>query len=322
MGSQQRPFNGFYRVLCRALQSSASPCHVPNPKTYAIYPYPTTCLCLVPDGGWGDLGMLATRAWACGGCRACRSWIQVDAAGQQDLQRLTFTMAEMKQIALDIGLASVASFSNFFAGSNEAALNHLELWSKTRLHSPVPTYIWGEPGSGKTHLLKAASEALHAQGARVGWMDASSLEPPRFDESWSAVVLDECHLYTAVQQQAAFSWLLNALSTTDGPARWVLCAGDLPPSDLPLREDLRSRLGWGHVFELHALSEPQRRSVLRAEADTRGVFLSDDAIDFMLRRFSRDLSSLMQLLDKLDSYALQTQRAITIPLIKAMLESE
>ena len=232
-------------------------------------------------------------------------------------------MADMKQIALDIGLASVASFSNFFAGSNEAALKHLEMWSKTRLPAPVPTYIWGEPGSGKTHLLKAASEALHAQGARVGWMDASSLEPPEFNESWSAVVMDECHLYNTVQQQAAFSWFVNALSTADdGQARWVLCAGDLPPSDLALREDLRTRLGWGHVFELHALSELERRSVLRAEADARGVFLSDDAMDFMLRRFSRDLSSLMQLLDKLDSYALQTQRAITIPLIKAMLESE
>jgi len=40
----------------------------------------------------------------------------------------------------------------------------------------------------------------------------------------------------------------------------------------------------------------------------------------MLTRFSRDLGSLTQLLDQLDRYALQTQRAITIPMIKAMLE--
>jgi DnaA family protein len=186
----------------------------------------------------------------------------------------------------------------------------------------VPSYIWGEPGSGKSHLLKAVSEALHAQGARVGWMDASSLEPPEFNESWAAVVLDECHLYTAVQQQAAFNWFVNALNSADGHPRWVLAAGSLPPADLALREDLRTRLGWGHVFELHALTEPERRAVLRVEADARGVFLSDEAMDFMLRRFSRDLSSLMLLLDKLDGYALQTQRAITIPLIKAMLESE
>ncbi len=136
------------------------------------------------------------------------------------------------------------------------------------------------------------------------------------------MILDECHLYTAVQQQAAFNWFVNALSSADGHPRWVLAAGNLPPADLALRDDLRSRLGWGHVFELHALTEPERRSVLRREADARGVFLSDEAMDFMLTRFSRDLSSLMQLLDQLDVYALQTQRAITIPLIKSMLENQ
>ncbi len=231
-------------------------------------------------------------------------------------------MAGMKQIALDIGLASVPSFSNFFAGPNEVALRHIELWAGNTLRSPVPTYLWGATGSGKTHLLKAVSETLREQGARVGWMDASVLEPGEFDESWAAVILDECHLYTAVQQQGAFNWFVNALNSRDGHPRCVLAAGSLPPADLVLRDDLRSRLGWGHVFELHALTEPERRAVLRREADARGVFLSDEAMDFMLRRFSRDLSSLMQLLDQLDGYALQTQRAITIPLIKAMLESE
>ena len=58
------------------------------------------------------------------------------------------------------------------------------------------------------------------------------------------------------------------------------------------------------------------------EADARGVFLGDEVMDFILHRFSRDLGSLMQLLDHLDTYALQAQRAITIPLVKSMLEDE
>lgn len=228
----------------------------------------------------------------------------------------------MKQIALDVGLASSPTFANYFAGPNDAALKHLELWAGSTLRSPVPTYLWGETGSGKTHLLHAAVHALQQLGAKVGWMDASTLEPADFDAAWSAVVLDECHLYTAVQQQAAFNWFVNATSSADGRPRCVLAAGNLPPADLALRDDLRSRLGWGHVFELHPLSEAQRRSVLRTEADARGVSLSDEVIDFMLRRFSRDLSSLMELLSQLDGYALQTKRAITVPLIKAMLDSE
>lgn len=228
----------------------------------------------------------------------------------------------MKQIALDIGLASTPSFANFFGGPNEVAVRHLELWAGNALRSPVPTYLWGEAASGKTHLLKAVAEVLHAQGALVGWMDASTLEPPEFNEAWAAVIMDDCHLYTAVQQQAAFNWFVNALSAADGHPRGVLAAGNVPPADLALREDLRTRLGWGHLFGLQALTEAERRAVLRREADARGVFLGDEVMDFMLSRFSRDLGSLMQLLEQLDGYALQTQRAITIPLLKSMLESE
>jgi DnaA family protein len=222
----------------------------------------------------------------------------------------------MQQLALDIGLASGPTLANFFAGPNEAALQHLQLWSGSPTRSPVPTYLWGPEGSGKSHLLEAVRAALREQGGKIGWLDPSVAEPPEFDEDWAAVLLDDVQHYSAVQQHAAFNWFVNA----QGLQRWVLGAGTLPPADLSLRDDLRSRLGWGHVFQLQLLSEAERRAVLRQQADARGIFLSDEVMDFMLRRFSRDLASLVQLLDHLDGYALQTQRAITIPLIKSMLE--
>ena len=199
----------------------------------------------------------------------------------------------MKQIALDIGLASAPTLASFFTGPNEAVCKHLQMWVGNATRSPVPTYLWGEPGSGKTHLLKAVREALREQGGMPGWLDASMQEPPEFQESWSAILLDDVHLYTAVQQHAAFNWFVNAQTHQ----RWVLAAGSLPPADRRLREDLRSRRGWGHVFGLQVM-------------------------DFMLTRFSRDLGSLMQLLDQLDGFALASKRAITVPLIKTMLESD
>jgi DnaA-homolog protein len=223
----------------------------------------------------------------------------------------------MQQMALDIGLKPVASLSSFLAGPNVAALEHLKLWASSAMRSPVPTYLWGESASGKTHLLKAVREALRGQGAQVGWIDAQVHEPPEFNPAWSAVILDDVHLYTAVQQHAAFNWFINAQTEQ----RWVLAAGALPPADLQLRDDLRTRLGWGHVYALQVLTEQERRAVLRQEADARGVFLGDEVMDFMLTRFSRDLGSLMQLLQQLDGYALSTKRGITIPLIKSMLES-
>ncbi len=223
----------------------------------------------------------------------------------------------MKQIALDIGLAHGATLANFCAGPNEAALAHLRLWAGSPTRSPVPTYLWGAGGSGKTHLLEAVAQALREQGAAAGWLDPSLHEPPEFDEAWAVVLMDDVDRYSAVQQHAAFNWFVNAQTLQRG----VLAAGAVPPADLRLREDLRTRLGWGHVFHLQVLSEPERRAVLRQAADERGVFLGDEVMDFMLTRFSRDLGSLMQLLDQLDGYALQTKRAITIPLIRSMLEN-
>lgn len=227
----------------------------------------------------------------------------------------------MKQIALDIGLATGPTLASYFPGPNEAAWRHLEQWagvarSVDPVHSPVPSYLWGAQGSGKSHLLKAAQAALREQGARVGWLDAGMLDPPEYDEDWAAVIFDDVQLYSASQQQVAFKWFVNAQTHQ----RAVLAAGAVPPAELKLRDDLRTRLGWGHVYQLQLLGESERRAVLRQSADARGVFLGDEVMDFMLTRFSRDLGSLLELLDLIDEYALQTKRAITIPLIKSMME--
>jgi len=227
----------------------------------------------------------------------------------------------MQQLALDFGLAPLPSLTNFVPLGNEAALEHVALWAGNPLRSPVPTYLWGEGGCGKTHLLRAVAATLQGQGGRIGWLDAATWQPQPFDDDWVAVVMDDCHLFTAEQQAAAFNWFVNAQTPAQGRARWVLAAGALPPADLRLRDDLRTRLGWGQVFHLQALDEAERRGVLRRAADERGVHLSDEVMAFLLNRFSRDLSSLMQLLAMLDEYALRTQRVITIPLVKSMLEN-
>jgi DnaA family protein len=225
----------------------------------------------------------------------------------------------MKQIALDIDLGRGPTLSNFLPGPNAEALQHLRLWAGSAVRSPVPMYLWGPAGSGKTHLLRAMGQALAERGETVGWLDPHVTEPPSFDPSWRVILLDDVQDFSAVQQQAAFNWFVHAATPVDGAACGVIAAGSHPPADLSLREDLRTRLGWGHVFQLHLLDETQRRAVLRQHAEGRGIFLKDDVMDFILTRFSRDLGSLMALLDQLDGYALQTQRPLTIPLIKAML---
>lgn len=226
----------------------------------------------------------------------------------------------MKQIALDIGVSIGPSLGNFHPGHNAAALSHLELWMAGRTRSPVPTYLWGEPGCGKTHLLQAVAHHVRQHGGVVGWMDHATAQPEAFNPAWEVLLLDDVQDFSAVQQHAAFNWFVNA--STPGAERqpWVLAAGHVPPQDLPLREDLRSRLGWGHVFQLQLLDDAQRREVLLKHAQALGLSLGAELLDYLLHRFSRDLGHLIGLLEQLDQYALQTQRPLTIPLLRAMLD--
>jgi len=89
-----------------------------------------------------------------------------------------------------------------------------------------------------------------------------------------------------------------------------------------MRDDLRTRLGWGLSFALQPLSEADARLALQQEAARRGVSLNDDVLGYLLTHHERDLGSLMRLLDRLDRFALTQHRGVTIPLLKQMLACE
>jgi DnaA-homolog protein len=217
----------------------------------------------------------------------------------------------MKQIPLAIAFDAERSFESFLSGNNRQSVEQF----RDHLPSTTPMYVWGPSGSGKTHLLQALVQQQQLRGARVGWFGANSPLPWTHDEAWAVVVLDDCHAFNADQQQAAFALFVEAAS--HGTA--VVAAGRLPPVDLPLRDDLRTRLGWGLVLTLNALNESETRAALRREADRRGLFLSDEVMDYLLSRFERDLKNLMALFDRLDEFAWINKRAITLPALKQML---
>jgi DnaA family protein len=220
----------------------------------------------------------------------------------------------MRQIPLAIGPEPARSFENFMAGPNAGAIAHLLALSA----GAPPVYLWGPPGSGKTHLLQAVVEQARRQGETSAWFGAGVELPWEAGEQVRWLLVDDCERLDAAQQQAAFSLFVQAA----GSGAVIVGAGAVPPVDLPVREDLRTRLGWGHVFGLEPLAEPEVRAALRREADRRGTFLSDDVMDYLLNRFARDLKHLMAQLDRLDAFSLETKRAITVPLLRQMMSEE
>lgn len=230
----------------------------------------------------------------------------------------------MKQIPLAIRTEAEPTFDNFIQGNNALILAQLRALcpqaqaATVAQERPPSLYLWGHSGVGKTHLLRAL--AAHWPAPEVHILDADShdaaaLRDAMHNTQWQVLVLDACESFDAEQQQAAFALFIEA--STRGAV--IVCAGRLPPIDLTLRDDLRTRLGWGLVLPVSPLSEAQSRNALRSEAERRGLVLSDEVMGYLLTRFPRDLKHLMQLFDRLDDFALSRKRALTVPLLKQML---
>ena len=154
--------------------------------------------------------------------------------------------------------------------------------------------------------------------AKHAWFDAADPLPWPLVPGWALVIVDRCEALDEAAQHAAFALFEDAAAHG---VQW-LAAGRLPPVDLALRDDLRTRLSWGHVFALQPLPDAETRAALRREADRRGIFLSDEVMAFLLSHFERDLGNLMRLLDRLDRYGLAKARRVTVPLVRQMLIEE
>ena len=202
------------------------------------------------------------------------------------------TVPSVQQLPLAISPAAEPSFENYVAGANVEALARVKSLASGALPEAI-VYLWGEPGSGRSHLVRAAARA---NPGLITADDVESLDP--------------------AAQQALFVAINTA---RDGRAA-VLAAGNAPPARLGLREDLRTRLAWGLVYHLKPLSDAEKALHLRAEAARRGLRLTDEVVWYLLNHLPRDLHSLNDALERIDRHSLARKRPVTLPLIREALE--
>jgi DnaA family protein len=221
----------------------------------------------------------------------------------------------MKQLALDFA-APPPTFDNFVAGRNAELLQSLKgLVSGGTGERFI--YIWGLAGSGRSHLLQGAAAAMRASGADAAYV--ACFGETQFEEDVvraEFVAIDDADCLGRAAQVALFN-LYNALRERQGS---LLVSGNAPPVQLGLREDLVTRLGWGLVYQVHALSDEEKAQALTRHAEARGVRLSVEVCDYLLNRVRRDMPSLLAMLDALDRYSLETRRQITVPMVRELLQ--
>jgi DnaA family protein len=226
-----------------------------------------------------------------------------------------------RQLTLGISLGSGLDFENFIAGENEAALEAVRDASR----SAQFVYLWGDAASGRTHLLHAACRAAADSGRRIALLpcaQAAQWEPRVLDgwEMLDLVALDDVEAIAGNSgwERAVFS-LYNELRDMGAS---LLVTARRPPAALELMlPDLQSRLGAMLVYQLHALDDEGRLAALMRKAKTRGMDLPEDTGRYLMTRVSRDMRDLTGLLERLDQASLAHQRKLTIPFVRAQLES-
>lgn len=200
----------------------------------------------------------------------------------------------MKQLLLDIRPAAPATLDNFVVGRNAEALHSIRTLLSGSGNPFI--YLWGSPGSGKSHLLMACHALAQESGLKL-------------------VIADDVQAMDEAQQIALFN-TYNQLREEGG---YLISAGSEAPRQMGLRDDLATRLAWGLTYQLHPLSDEEKAIAVRSHARERGMRLPDEVLEYCQRHLRRDLPTLMATLDALDEWSLTYQRPITLPLLKQLL---
>jgi DnaA family protein len=222
----------------------------------------------------------------------------------------------MRQLLLDWGAERPQTLDTFVVGHNEELTHRLRCLTAdaSSMLSERFLYLWGDAGAGKSHLLHAMAAAPHSRYIAA---DASE-DAFEWTPDFSLYLLDDCEKLSAAHQIAAFN-LFNQVRENGGV---LITAGAQPPATLSVREDLRTRLGWGLIYQVHGLTDEEKIAALTQAAQARGLSLSPGVLPYLITHFRRDMRSLSTMLDALDRYSLEMQRPITLPLLRDLLQLE
>jgi DnaA family protein len=220
----------------------------------------------------------------------------------------------MRQLLLDLDAEKPPSLDTFVVGQNAELAQVLCLFSEkiASQYGERSVYFWGTAGAGKTHLLHALAQQTNARYIAAN----SPAEHFTYTSEIDLYLLDDCEALSPAAQIDAFA-LFNEVRSNGG---FFIAAGKYPPMILHLREDLRTRLGWALVYEVHELSDDEKIDALTRSAEAKGIGLAQGVLPYLITHYRRDMRSLSAMLSQLDHYSLETKRPITLPLLRELLQ--
>lgn len=237
---------------------------------------------------------------------------------------------EHPQLALKFEPDELFTFDSYVAGNNAVAVGLAQQAAQGEGEKQL--YFWGGSGLGKSHLLQAVCN-LAANNQRTvcylsqveiaAYIQSKNQTHSVFDglEQIDVVCLDDVDAWLQGEGcEVALFDLINRIRENKGQ---LLMASKNPPDEgfveLP---DLRSRLAWGPVFQLQALSDKDKFHALRYRAKQSGLELPENVASYLMTRYPRDMFGLFERLAMLDKASMVMQRRLTIPLIKSVFSQD
>jgi DnaA family protein len=179
-------------------------------------------------------------------------------------------------------------------------------------------YLWGELGAGKSHLLQAICQTVDSTGIYLPLQYLQEFEPEIIcDLSQEVICIDDVQ---AISHKRPWEIsLFNLYNRAKEEGKKLIFSANSPPGHLSLLPDLKSRLSFCLVFNLLELNDEDKLQILCLQAGKRGFELPYGVAEFIIRRCGRSMHSLNSILQKLDEASLQSQKKITIPFAKQIL---
>ena len=197
----------------------------------------------------------------------------------------------MDQLLLNIHPPSIKSLENFVIGDNFEAISVIKKFTTDK--NLQFFYLWGVQGSGKSHLSSVVKNN-------------------------NILVIEDIESMSDIEQIQAFSIFNNCKEN----GKKLFITGANSPNNMGLRSDLASRLSWGIVYQIKALTDNEKKLALLNHSKQKGMSSNVKVIEYCMKNLKRDLHYLIATLDALDNWSLKTKKPMTIPLLKKLLETK
>ena len=177
-------------------------------------------------------------------------------------------------------------------------------------------YLWGPSAVGKTHILIATIKKflnLNKEVIDLSFIDGNDT----FDlGSIDFYFLDDIDRADGKIQNNLF----NIFNMSENENAAIFITGSLPPNQMSLRPDLKTRISQCLVLNLKELEDEEKKDVLLKRSYFMGINLKLEIIDYLVKNYNRNMHELIKLIEKIDKESIIQKKRITIPFIKSFME--